>query len=848
MTKLEQAVSSSGNAAFSMSFRPGFPAEFLSAPNPFSTAKNILMGDIIHPDDYQPFCEVMNEIVNGSENDLRVHARIKADGQYKWFYISAKASRNPDGSLAEMDGMMFDVSAYLDCDGEDPVMRRYRSKSSQSMNSAQHTPPLKDILGEDYLIKVQQPFSHIKGLFSAIIAPDGKTIAVAAGQDKRANLNKMNYQRKKNIRIKHQPVAAWLIAGESQEEVDANAQLLETMVKTVSGIANSYVVLCEEMENSQNANKLLGQNFEDQILINNLYSLILRSPDTKTSISSIIPLIRGYFSLDDIVFGSGTDSTARIYRWDESGMILPVVTSFPQNDAIHKELDYNSVVFADEKDITNDKSGDRSFALSLIYENGQKSGVIVYIARSGKQWTDRDRKLLKTITQILSTVINRYFMEAELEQSQEHLSRLAYYDFTTNIPNRSMFEKNFSALVAQGQRGAVISVEIANLKSISEIYSCEYADDIVRSIAEYISAIPCSSDKNVYRFSNDILFLTLTGGTAEEARQLAQAILTKFRSPWYLRDTEHHLEVYAGVTIYPDDAEDIADCLKAATRTLRLAKERRLGDAVFYSDGLEEQLSDNLRVKKLIIDAAENEFKGFYLLYTPVLTVDTVELHCCEANLFWGNDDIIVSRKQFLPIIDRLGLSVQMYRYVVDRICEFCATIRKNGFDNFRVSFAIPENIINSDACVEALRGSLLKYSLPPSAVSISVSESAGTLNTGNMFLNQLSKIGVNIIADDYGESFFTTAPLQNPAVKTVKIRADRFKGDPISDMFMRSVIKLAHEKDISVCVRGIDNAETMNKIRKFDVDLVEGIINGRPLHSTEFMSRLVTGGTVIEK
>lgn len=848
MTKLEQAVSSSGNAAFSMSFRPGFPAEFLSAPNPFSTENTLLMGDVIHPDDYQPFCEVMNEVVNGTANELRVHARMMAKGEYKWYYISAKAVRRPDGSLSEMDGMLFDVSSYLDCDGEDPVMRRYRSKSRQSMSSAQHTPPLRDILGEDYLIKVQQPFSHIKGLFSAIVDQNGKVIATAAGQDKRANLNKMSYQRKKNIRIKHQPVAAWLIAGESQDEVDANAQLLETMVRTVSGIANSYVVLCEEMDNSQNANKMLGQNFEDQILINNLYSLILRSPDTKSSISSIIPLIREYFTLDDLVFCSGFSASARIYRWDESGMILPVVTSFPYSGELEKQLDYDSVVFADENDITNNSGGNRSFALSLIYDNGQKSGVIVYIARSGKQWTDRDRKLLKTITQILSTVINKSFMEAELEQSQEHLSRLAYYDFTTNIPNRSMFEKDFTALIADGKNGAVISVEISNLKNISEIYSCEYADDIMRSIAEYISAIPCSSDKKVYRFSNDILFLTLTGSTAEEARQLAQAILTKFRSPWFLRDTEHHLEVYAGVTVYPDDAEDISDCIKAATRTLRLAKERRLGDAVFYSDGLEEQLSDNLRVKKLIIDAAENSFKGFYLLYTPVLTVDTGELHCCEANLFWGNEDIIVSRKRFLPIIDRLGLSVEMYRYVVDRICEFCATVRENGFDNFRVSFAIPENIINSDACVAALRGSLLEYSLPPSAVSISVSESAGTLNTGNMFLNQLSKIGVNIIADDCGESFFTTAPLQNPAVKTVKIRADRFKGDPISDMFMRSMISLAHEKDISVCVRGVDNADIMDNVRRFDVDLVEGIINGRPLHSSEFMGRLVTGGTVIEK
>ena len=66
MTKLEQAISGSGNAAFSMSFRPGLPVDFLSAPNPFGKEGSVLMSDMIHPDDYQPFCEVINEIVNGS--------------------------------------------------------------------------------------------------------------------------------------------------------------------------------------------------------------------------------------------------------------------------------------------------------------------------------------------------------------------------------------------------------------------------------------------------------------------------------------------------------------------------------------------------------------------------------------------------------------------------------------------------------------------------------------------------------------------------------------------------------------------------------------------------------------
>ena len=840
LSKLERAVASSGSSAFSMKFQLGFPAEILSNPNPFSDGRAVLMGDIVHPDDYQPFCEVINEIVSGGSEEMHVHARILTGGEYRWYYISALAVRNESGSLLEMDGMMFDVSAYLDCEGEDAVMRRFRSKSTEHMDSAQHTPELADILGEDYLARIQQPFSHIKGLYSAIVGNDGEIIATASGQDKRVNLNKLSYQRKKSIRIKRQTVASWVIAGESQEDVNDNAQLLETMVQTVSGIANSYVVLCEATDNSQSANKLLGQNFEDQILINNIYALSFASDDSKTSASSILPLICSYFDLDEILFSAGESAFAKFYSWDEDGFIFPTVSDIRCPKDMDKELKSAGVICMDERILTEKSGADRSVAVVRAYINGG-SGAVFYIPKSrNKVWSNRDRKLLKTITQILATIIGKSLMEDKLAASQEYLHRLAYYDFTTNIPNRSMFERDFESLIKSQGGGAVISVEISNLKAVSEIYSTEYADDILKSVAEYISAIPCSAEKKVYRFSNDILFITFLGSSRDEAKQLAQVILTKFRSPWYLNDTEHHLELYCGVTICPDDADDIADCIKAATRTLRLAKERRLCDAVFYSEGLEEQLSDNLKVKKLIIDAAENDFHGFYYLYTPVLSMDTGELQCCEANLFWGNEDMIVSRERFLPIIDRMGLEEELYRHAVGKICQFCADVREHGFDSFRVSFTIPENILNSDSCIETLRSILQEYSLPPSAISISVSESARTLNSTCVNLNLLSRIGVTVIADDNGESFFTEAPLDNPAVRIIKIRAGRLTDDQISGTFIRSVIKHAHDNNIAVCIRGVDNAQTLERISGFDVDLVQGILNGRPLHSSEFLERMV--------
>ncbi len=833
------AVENSGSVAYTMSFHQGFPVRILAGNSPLGkTGDIVVMGETVHPDDYQPFCEEISHVIAGTTDEIKVHARLNNGGEYQWFYITGKVRRSGT-PLEFIEGMMFNVTDYLDCEGEDVVMRRYRSKHSIKITD-QNTYTLRDILGEDYLVRIQQPFTQISGLFSAITDNDG-TVIIPGGQDKSINLNKMDYQRKKNIRVRHQTIGSWLITGRDEQTVASSSQLLDTMVHTVSSVANSYVALVDEMETSQNANKLLGQNFEDQILVNGVYSIFLQSPDTKTAIRNITLLISEHFGLSEIEFCVEGENQVKAYKLDRSGLVLPVIVAASHHPDIEEELDYSGIVCTDCHAIGIDRSGKNlSCVIARTYDQGENRGALLYISRiAGKEWSSRERSLLKSITQMLSTVIYKLFLEEELSSSRTKLERLAYYDTATGMPNRSMFEKELADELSADSSGAVIAVEFSNLKNISEIYGFEYSDDILKSCAEYIVALPCSASQKVYRFSSDILLIILSGMEREEARQFAQAVLTKFRSPWYLHETEHHLRVYAGFAIYPHDAESVQAVTNAASHTLRLAKERRCEDAVCYAEGLEENLIDNRMVRKLITDSVENGFRGFYYLYQPVLEMRTGNLHCCEATLFWGNEDMSIPRDRFIPIIDQLGLSKQFYAFAMDTICRFCSSVREAGFPDFRVSFNIPENILSSEVSVETLQGVLLEYSLPPSAVSIAVTESDGTLTSGSIYLQQLSKLGVNVIADDNGVGYFTAAPLDNPAVKTIKIKASRFSGDGVSASFVRSLIKNAHGKNLAVCAKDVDTPSDLTAIGGFDVDLIQGIFNGRPLRDADFLEKM---------
>lgn len=841
MSKLDRAVMNSGNYAFCMKYKPGFPIEFFGKTNPFSDKKRALLSEIIHPDDYMPFCSAVNEIINGKGNGIKTHARLKADGEYCWFYMSAGAE-HPSKGATDFCGMMFDVTEYLECESEDAVMHRFRTKIKEAIKS-DGEPDLRDILGEDYLELIQQPFAHIKGLYSAIVANDGSVIASALHQDKKANLNKMSYQRKKSIRVKHRTLANWIIAGESLDDINKNAPLLEIMVQTVSEIANSYVVIGEEMENSQNANKLLGENFEDQIIINNVYSFTLKSENTAAAFANIIPIISDYFGLDKMLYCTDDENPVKVYRWDESGNLQPTVTDLVNCEKINELLDSNAVVCTSENELRGRPSKNRSCAISRLFENGMAKGVIVFVSNQpDRVWSNRDRKMLRSLTSILATLIYRSLMENQLALSQEHLERLAYTDHATGIPNESAFERDMKEKITHGKPCSIISIEISNYKSMSESFSYRYADDMIKSVAEYISAIPVEGRKKIYRYSNDILMVTLDIGDKDVTVKLARTILGKFISPWFLNESEYKIEMYAGITFCPDDVYSFADCVKAATRTLRLAKERDAREPVSYSVDLEEKLDENLRVRKLIINAAENDLSGFYFLYTPIIDAHTGELACCEGHMFWSDDDLIVTKDRFLPIIDRIGLGDKIYAYAMNRMCEFCANIRESGLENFKIGFDISESTLSTDSSVIVLKQALLEYSLPPNAVNVITSESSGTLARSNVNLKQIDALGANIVADDKQGIFLTDAVLDNPYIKVVKLHMHRLCGDEVSTAYVRSFIEKAHEKGIKICIKGIDNAKLLETANKFGIDYIQGIVNGRPLHTRDFMGKLVLG------
>ena len=77
------------------------------------------------------------------------------------------------------------------------------------------------------------------------------------------------------------------------------------------------------------------------------------------------------------------------------------------------------------------------------------------------------------------------------------------------------------------------------------------------------------------------------------------------------------------------------------------------------------------------------------------------------------------------------------------------------------------------------------------------------------------------------------------PYVNIAKISSKRLHGDEISSGYLRALIEKAHQSGMTVCVSGVDNEKTLELTRYFNVDLIQGAVNGQPLHSGDFIARI---------
>jgi diguanylate cyclase (GGDEF)-like protein len=126
-------------------------------------------------------------------------------------------------------------------------------------------------------------------------------------------------------------------------------------------------------------------------------------------------------------------------------------------------------------------------------------------------------------------------------------------------------------------------LDLDGFKAINDTYGHAYGDDILKLVAQRLLANSRKED-TVARLGGDE-FMVVLGDvhSLADAQGPAAKLVEALSDPYFINDLTLQLSTSIGISLYPDDAENVADLISIADYALYEAK--RSGKNRFCSNG-----------------------------------------------------------------------------------------------------------------------------------------------------------------------------------------------------------------------------------------------------------------------
>ena len=174
----------------------------------------------------------------------------------------------------------------------------------------------------------------------------------------------------------------------------------------------------------------------------------------------------------------------------------------------------------------------------------------------------------------LRSAARRVQLERRLHTANEELQILALTDELTGIANRRALFRTGEQILRAGRGLSVVLFDLDRFKEINDTYGHLAGDRILASVASALKTYTRYGDI-IGRYGGDEFYLLLPDTGPEEARQIAERLMTVLRHlRWTLNDTVVSVNAQYGVAAPPIAGASISELLAACDQMLYRGKRR----------------------------------------------------------------------------------------------------------------------------------------------------------------------------------------------------------------------------------------------------------------------------------
>ncbi|MBR2283070.1 MAG: diguanylate cyclase [Ruminococcus sp.] len=169
-----------------------------------------------------------------------------------------------------------------------------------------------------------------------------------------------------------------------------------------------------------------------------------------------------------------------------------------------------------------------------------------------------------------------------IQEKDDVLQYLAYYDRLTQMPNRQLFMENLEENIGSGDDCIVIYIDIDDFRRINDNFGHSTGDELLKEYSAQIEKL-CGDDIFAARIGGDEFGLILPGNMSnDDVVEFSARISGVFARPVDVRGDSFSVNASYGVAAFPADARSAEDLFRCAETAMFTAKTGGKNQLCFY--------------------------------------------------------------------------------------------------------------------------------------------------------------------------------------------------------------------------------------------------------------------------
>jgi diguanylate cyclase (GGDEF)-like protein len=414
------------------------------------------------------------------------------------------------------------------------------------------------------------------------------------------------------------------------------------------------------------------------------------------------------------------------------------------------------------------------------------------------------RKSTRILDRTLALSATIDFTDRKIIETE--LSKRAYLDHLTGLPNRTLIHEHVEQLLTHGgkpTRFALAFLDIDNFKHINDYYTHAIGDTLLVKVAQRITANVRPSDI-LSRISGDEFLLVLS--PLKDNAELAAVIenlLQQLKEPFLIEGFEILTSASIGVSVYPDHGLNYEMLRRAADTAMYRIKTGAKGGAVLFDSDMGRTMAARMAQEQRLRLAVRDG--RFCCAFQPKVDIRTQEIVGVEALIRLRDaEGVIQAPGEFIALATELGLIEDLTYLALGEIVRSMVLIDEAFGPQVTISVNVAAKQVGDLNFMRGVCDELVSTKYPERFI-VEVTEDAYISKSQfqTHVIPMLHEVGAKVSIDDFGTGYSSLGALAD-------ITADELK---IDRSFITNIHKRARSQSVLKAIEALSEPLGMTVI-----------------------------------